>query len=170
MGNPVRRQWTLTRRSTKTAMLDDRMGSIFDAPVQALVNPVNCQGIMGAGLAIEFRQRFPAAYESYHLACRCHELTPGIIHPYRLPNGRWIAHFPTKALWRNPARMAYISAGLPNLVEFVRANSIKSIAIPALGCGRGGLNWSEVKPRIEKAFQSLPKGTVDVWLFGPQGR
>lgn len=148
-------------------MFDERHGSIFDAPVRALVNPVNTEGVMGKGLALEFKQRFPEAYESYRLACMRKELTPGMIHDYWMPDGRRIVHFPTKTLWRSPSKMQYIDAGLPALVEWVRLNAIDSIAIPALGCGLGGLSWRSVKQKIERAFEEIPYGAVDVWLFGP---
>jgi O-acetyl-ADP-ribose deacetylase (regulator of RNase III) len=149
-------------------MIEERQGSIFDAPVRALVNPVNVQGIMGKGLALEFRQRFPAAYESYRQACARKELKPGLLHDFWLEDGRRIIHFPTKTLWRSPSKMAYIEAGLPALVEWTRMNAIDSIAIPALGCGLGGLSWHIVKQRIEQAFAEIPSGTVDVWLFPPE--
>lgn len=148
-------------------MLDERQGSIFDAPVRALVNPCNTEGIMGKGLALEFKRRFPEAYESYRLACMRKELEPGLIHDYWLEDGRRIVHFPTKTLWRSPSKMAYIEAGLPPLVESVRLNAIESIAIPALGCGLGGLSWTLVKRAIEEAFSPIPQGAVDVWLFPP---
>jgi O-acetyl-ADP-ribose deacetylase (regulator of RNase III) len=149
-------------------MLEERQGSIFDAPVRAFVNPVNVEGVMGAGLALEFKKRFPDAFESYRQACMRHELTPGNLHDHWLQDGRRIVHFPTKTRWRSPARMAYINAGLPKLVEWVQLNAIDSIAIPALGCGLGGLSWYEVKQKIEEAFSVIPSGMVDVWLFGPQ--
>jgi len=149
-------------------MIEEHQGSIFDAPVQALVNAVNTEGIMGAGLAKEFRERFPEAYEDYRRACERHELVPGTLHDYWLPDGRRIINFPTKTLWRSPSRLAYITAGLPVLADFVRMNAIPSIAIPALGCGLGGLSWHVVKPRIEDAFADLANGYVDVWLYGPR--
>lgn len=148
-------------------MLEERQGSIFEAPVQALVNPVNTEGIMGKGLALEFKTRFPEAYESYRLACQRNELIPGRIHGHWLADGRRIVHFPTKTMWRTKSRMEYIDAGLPVLVEWVQMNAIASIAIPALGCGLGGLSWHVVKPKIEEAFSVIPGGMVDVWLFGP---
>lgn len=148
-------------------MFEIRQGSIFDAPVRALVNPVNCEGVMGKGLALEFKRRFPEAYESYRLACMRHELSPGMIHEYWAKDGKRIVHFPTKALWRSPSRMQYITEGLPALVEWVQLNAIESIAIPALGCGMGGLNWTIVKAAIEEAFSDIPQGGVDVWLFPP---
>lgn len=149
-------------------MIEERQGSIFDAPVRALVNPVNTEGIMGKGLALEFRTRFPEAYASYRQACQRGELSTGRLHDYWAPDGRRIIHFTTKTAWRSPSRIEYIDAGLPALVDFVRMNAIESIAIPALGCGLGGLSWHVVKPKIEKAFGDLANGYVEVWLFGPQ--
>ena len=148
-------------------MLEERPGSLFDAPVRALVNPVNVEGIAGKGLALEFRQRFPGAYESYRQACARKELKPGTLHDCWLEDGRRIVHFPTKTLWRSPSKIEYVEAGLPALVEWVQLNAIESIAIPALGCGLGKLSWRLVKQRIEEAFSTLPYGTVDVWLFPP---
>ncbi len=148
-------------------MLEERQGSIFNAPCRVLVNPVNCEGIMGKGLALEFKQRFPDAFESYRQACVRKELKPGALHDFWLEGGRRIVHFPTKTLWRSPSKMAYIEAGLPVLVEWVQMNAIESIAIPALGCGLGGLSWHAVKQRIEEAFAELQSRGVDVWLFPP---
>ncbi len=151
-------------------MIDERQGSIFDAPVRALVNPVNCQGIMGKGLALEFKQRFPEAYEDYRRACLYKELAPGKIHTFWDSSGQRIVNFPTKTFWRSPSKMQYIEAGLPALVEWVQLNAIESIAIPALGCGLGGLPWSGVKQRIETAFEAITGGMVDVWLYPPAAR
>lgn len=150
----------------RPGMANERHGSIFDARVEALVNPVNTEGVMGKGLALEFKKRFPDAYESYNLACRRGDLVPGRLHNYRLPDGRHIIHFPTKTDWRSPSRIEYIKAGLPALVDLVRKSAIKSIAIPALGCGLGGLAWDVVKPMIEEAFVGLAH--VEVQLFGPR--
>jgi len=150
-------------------MLDDRHGSLFDAPVRALVNPVNCDGVMGAGLALEFKQRFPEAFEDYRRACQRGELKPGAIHTYQLSDGRWIVNFPTKTRWKTKSKMEYIEAGLPVLVDWIRMNAVASIGIPALGCGLGKLSWNTgVKPRIERAFDEITGGMVDVWLFGPE--
>lgn len=126
---------------------------------------------MGAGLALEFKQRFPEAFEDYRQACRRGELKPGTLHTFMLDDGRWIVNFPTKTRWKSPSKLEYIAAGLPALVDFVRLNAIESIAIPALGCGLGKLSWNTaVKPRIERAFEEIPGGMVDVWLFGPERR
>lgn len=141
-------------------------GSIFDTPVRALVNPVNCVGAMGKGLALEFKQRFPDAYESYRIDCASGALRPGKLHIYHAPNDRWIVHFPTKDHWRDASRMEYIEAGLPVLVDWAKQNAIESIGIPALGCGLGGLPWVQIKAKIEAAFAGA--GVTRVLLFPHQ--
>lgn len=125
---------------------------------------------MGKGLALKFKQRFPDAFEDYRQACSRGELKPGVLHTFRLDDGRWIVNFPTKTAWQAQSKLEYIDSGLPVLVDFVRTNGIESIAIPALGCGLGALPWHTVKPRIEKAFRELSCGYVNVWLFAPQGK
>lgn len=153
-------------------MIEVKTGSIFDAPVRALVNPVNCEGVMGKGLALEFRRRFSDAKEAYfrdyELACKRKDLVPGVVRPFHIGEGRWAVSFPTKNRWRTPSRVEYIEAGLTALVEWVRMNAIESIAIPALGCGLGKLSWNtQVRPRIEAAFAGLD-GYVDVWMYPPE--
>lgn len=150
-------------------MIEVKTGSIFDAPVRAMVNPVNCEGVMGKGLALEFKNRFRAEYfQDYRLACARKELVPGTIRPFHFGEGRWVVNFPTKDRWKSPSKMEYIDSGLAALVDWVRMNAIESIAIPALGCGLGKLSWNTgVKPRIERAFADLDS-YVDVWLFAPE--
>lgn len=148
----------------------DSAGSLFDCSARALVNPVNCEGVMGKGLALDFKHRFPAVFDDYRLACRRKILAPGQLHTFQLEDGRWIINFPTKDAWRQPSRLAYITAGLPVLVDFVRLNAIESIAIPALGCGLGGLSWSVVRAKIVEAFSEIPTGYVDVKLFPPRDK
>jgi O-acetyl-ADP-ribose deacetylase (regulator of RNase III) len=147
-------------------MLTDKTGNLFDAPVRALVNAVNCNGVMGKGLALEFKVRFPEMFADYAKACRNGELRPGQLHTWQLSDGRWIINFPTKNQWRSPSKLEYLDAAMPRLAEFIQMNAIESIAIPALGCGLGGLDWRIVKPRIENALGEISQG-VDVWLFGP---
>jgi O-acetyl-ADP-ribose deacetylase (regulator of RNase III) len=146
-------------------MLIDKTGNLFDAPVRALVNPVNCVGIMGKGLALTFKTQFPEMFADYETACRNGKLKPGLLHTWQLSDGRWIVNFPTKSHWKGPSKLEYIDAGLPVLADFIQMNAIESIAIPALGCGLGGLDWRIVKPRIERALSEVAQGT-DVWLFG----
>jgi O-acetyl-ADP-ribose deacetylase (regulator of RNase III) len=140
-------------------------GDILDARAEALVNPVNCVGVMGAGLAKEFAARYPEMLQSYRHACRRRFLLPGSVHVYEVPfTLRYIINFPTKDRWREPSTLEYIEQGLVALVNEVRFREIRSIAIPALGCGLGGLRYTDVRPRIESAFQDVP---ADVHLYQP---
>lgn len=143
-------------------------GNLLTADVDALVNTVNTQGVMGKGLALQFKKAFPEAFASYEQACKNAELETGRMHVVRrLASPRYIINFPTKKHWRNPSKLEYIKTGLVDLVEQVRALSIESIAMPPLGCGHGGLDWSDVRPLIEEAFAAVPD--VRVVLYAPAG-
>lgn len=143
-------------------------GNLIEADVDALVNTVNTQGVMGKGLALQFKKAFPDAFRSYERACKAGEVVPGKMHIVRrLTAPRFIINFPTKKHWRNPSKLEYIRDGVGDLVEQVRALEIRSIAIPPLGCGHGGLDWADVKPIIERAFAELPD--VRVLLYEPVG-
>jgi O-acetyl-ADP-ribose deacetylase (regulator of RNase III) len=145
-------------------------GNLLEAPVEALVNTVNCVGYMGKGIALQFKQAFPANFHAYEAACRASTVIPGqmLVHDYgMLIQPRYIINFPTKRHWRGKSSMDDIDAGLAALVEEVRERGIRSIAIPPLGCGLGGLDWDEVRPRIEAAFTALPD--VEVHLYAPTG-
>lgn len=143
-------------------------GNLLEADVDALVNPVNTQGVMGKGLALQFKKAFPDAFQSYVRACEAGEVVPGKMHVVRrLMAPRFILNFPTKKHWRNPSKLEYIRDGLDDLVQQVRALEIQSIAVPPLGCGHGGLDWEEVRPLIEAAFVPLPD--VRVVLYAPKG-
>lgn len=149
-------------------MIERRRGNIVQADAEALVNSVNCVGIMGRGIALQFRNAFPENYRFYRAACDRKQVHPGMVLVYdlgRLTNPRYIINFPTKRHWRGKSRMEDIEAGLPALVEEVRRRGIRSIAVPPLGCGLGGLDWEEVRPRIERAFRVLPD--VRVLLYEP---
>jgi O-acetyl-ADP-ribose deacetylase (regulator of RNase III) len=138
------------------------------ADVDALVNTVNTQGVMGKGLALQFKKAFPDAFQSYERACKAGEVVPGKMHVVRrLAAPRFIINFPTKKHWRNPSKLEYIRDGLCDLIEQVRALDIHSIAIPPLGCGHGGLAWEDVRPLIEQAFAPMP--AMRVLLFEPKG-
>lgn len=143
-------------------------GDLFTSGAEALVNPVNTVGVMGGGLAWAFKSRFPVMEREYRKQCRRGELTVGTMHVWRNsdPNGspRWIINFPTKADWRDPSRIEYITSGLSDLVRVIREHQVSSVAIPALGCGLGGLEWAAVEPLIQQAFEVE---TVDVLLFAP---
>lgn len=143
-------------------------GNIFSIgdPVEALVNPVNCVGVMGAGLAFAFKQRYPAAYTAYAKACNEGKVVPGRIFTFE-DRGHVILHFPTKRHYRDRSRLDDIETGLVALVAEIQAREICSVAIPALGCGLGGLEWAAVRPRIETALVG-PLTKVRVLVFEPE--
>lgn len=138
--------------------------------VDAIVNAVNCVGVMGKGLALQFKNAWPANFRAYAVACKAGEVRPGrmFIHGLDGPaTPRYIINFPTKDHWRDGSRIEFIRDGLADLVAQVRRLGIRSIAIPPLGCGLGGLAWSEVRPMIEAAFAPFPD--VEVRMFEPMG-
>ena len=140
-------------------------GNMFDSKAEALVNTVNCEGYMGKGIAYQFKQRFPENDKKYVEKCRTGELRPGTI--LCVSEGdRIIVNFPTKDKWREPSRIEYIIDGLKSLKKEIEEHHIKSIAIPPLGCGNGGLLWDEVKKYIVNELQDVES---DVYLYEPQG-
>jgi O-acetyl-ADP-ribose deacetylase (regulator of RNase III) len=150
-------------------MVELTQGDLLKQDAEALVNAVNCVGVMGRGIALQFRQAFPDNFKIYESACRRGEVRPGfmlVFETRRHTNPRYIINFPTKRHWRDKSRMADIESGLVALVGEIKNRGISSIAVPALGCGLGGLEWPEVSARIENAFVTLPY--VHVWLFEPE--
>jgi len=151
-------------------MVELTRGNILEADVEALVNTVNCVGVMGRGIALQFRKAFPENFKAYELACKRKEVRPGkvfVLETGRLTGPRFIINFPTKRHWRGKAQIEYIDAGLESLVDEIRKRKIKSVAVPPLGCGLGGLNWKSVRPRIVRAFEELPNARI--LLFEPTG-
>lgn len=152
-------------------MIETTQGNLLKAPAEALVNTVNTVGVMGKGIALQFRQAFPEMYRAYEKACDAGDVQLGRVMVFDvggLVGGpRWIINFPTKGHWRSTSRLADIENGLVDLVETVRRLGIRSIAVPPLGCGNGGLDWMDVRPRIEQAFGALPD--VRVLLYTPVG-
>ncbi len=151
-------------------MIAYKTGNILAEDAEALVNTVNCVGVMGRGIALQFKKAFPKNYKSYAAACKRNEVQPGrmfVSETRQLMNPRYIINFPTKRHWRGKSRMEDIDAGLVALVEEIRSRNIRSIAIPPLGSGLGGLDWSEVRPRIEAALQKL--SDLKVVIFEPGG-
>jgi O-acetyl-ADP-ribose deacetylase (regulator of RNase III) len=151
-------------------MIELTQGDILQADTEALVNTVNCVGVMGRGIALQFKKSFPENFKYYKVACDKKELKPGKMLIYnlnRLYNPRYVVNFPTKRHWKGKSRMADIEAGLKALVEELRKRNIQSIAIPPLGSGLGGLRWEDVKEKIKEAFQDLTD--VRVILYEPKG-
>ncbi len=151
-------------------MIQIQQGDILKAEAEALVNTVNCVGVMGRGIALQFKKAFPDNFKEYKTSCDRKELCPGrmLVHnTNRLVIPRYIINFPTKRHWRGKSRFEDIEAGLKVLAEEVRKRGIRTIAIPPLGCGLGGLDWKVVRSMIEKTFEALPD--VQVLLFEPVG-
>ncbi|MCE9582118.1 MAG: macro domain-containing protein [Planctomycetes bacterium] len=150
-------------------MLEYVQGDLLAATAEALVNPVNIVGVMGKGLALQFKKAYPDVFKAYQLACKAGELHVGRVFVCELPRRavgpRWVVHFPTKVHWRDPSRLADIEFGLVDLVAAICRLEMRSIAIPQLGCGNGGLNWPDVQPLVEGAFRNL--SGVRVLVFAP---
>jgi len=151
-------------------MLELTRGDILKADAEALVNTVNCVGVMGRGIALQFRKAFSENFKAYKSVCDKKQLHPGIMFVYdlnRFQNPRYVVNFPTKRHWKGKSKIEDIESGLESLVQEIRKRNIRSIAIPPLGCGLGGLSWNQVKPMIQKAFDALPD--VHVFLYEPAG-
>jgi O-acetyl-ADP-ribose deacetylase (regulator of RNase III) len=145
-------------------------GNLLLADAQALVNTVNTEGVMGKGIALQFKRAFPAMFKEYEREAKAGRLEVGRVHVYEVANlvgPRWVINFPTKKNWRNPSRLEWIRTGLDSLVEEVQRRGIQSLAIPPLGCGNGGLEWAEVLPLIRDAFERVP--AVRVLVYPPRG-
>lgn len=147
-------------------MIEYRSGDILKDESEALVNTVNCVGVMGRGIALQFKDAYPQNFTVYAAACKRGEVQPGrmlVFETGKLTSPRYIINFPTKRHWRGNSRIEDIESGLVALVEEIRTRGIQSVAIPPLGSGLGGLDWSSVRPRIERALQSLPNVRVSVY-------
>lgn len=145
-------------------------GNLLDAKVEALVNTVNTVGVMGKGLALQFKKAFPANCKAYEAAAKAGEVKIGKMFVFEaggivLP--RYIINFPTKKHWRSPSKLEYIEQGLADLTKIIRDLKIRSIAIPPLGAGLGGLRWNDVRPLIERGLKDL--SDVGVVVFEPKG-
>lgn len=143
-------------------------GNLLDAHVDAVVNTVNTVGVMGKGIALMFRERYPENFRAYEGACKAGEVQVGemfVTAGVELDGPRWIINFPTKQDWRQPTKLEWVRVGLVALKHVIREKQIKSIAIPPLGCGNGGLEWAVVRPMIEAALGGLRD--VDVIVYEP---
>ena len=145
-------------------------GDILDADVDALVNTVNTVGVMGKGIALQFKRAYPENFEAYRRACEQGALQIGnvlTVKLSRLGKPKYIINFPTKKHWKGASKIDFIEAGLSSLVDEVRRLQLKSIAIPPLGCGLGGLRWRDVRSRIEDSLQVLKD--IDILVYEPTG-
>lgn len=140
-------------------------GNILEAKVEAIVNPVNCEGYMGKGLALQVKQQYPKTFNDYSVVCKEGQLKIGQVHYYK-ENEKIIINFPTKYKWRSNSKLSYITDGLPELIDLIKKLNIKSIAIPPLGCGLGGLKWDEVKNVLLKYLVNI-SDTLDIFIYEP---
>ena len=149
-------------------MFEHKTGDILAENADALVNTVNCVGAMGRGIALQFKNAYPLNYKAYAAACKRKEVRPGdmfVFETGELTNPRYIINFPTKRHWRGKSRMEDIEVGLKALRDVIREKKIRSVAIPPLGSGLGGLNWHEVRHRIRETLQGC--GDVRIVIFEP---
>ena len=144
-------------------------GNLLTQDVEAVVNPVNCVGVLGKGLALQFKRAFPEMVEPYERACAAGEVMPGVVHVVDRGTGqrpRWILNVPTKRHWRNPSRLDDVAAGARALADKIRELGVRSVAVPPLGCGNGGLDWADVKTILLAELGNLD---AEVILFAPAG-
>lgn len=144
------------KRKRDSASLVKTKGDILQSTTQTLVNTVNCVGVMGKGIALQFKRAYPAMYADYRKRCRQGLVKPGEPYIYKVSESRQIINFPTKDDWKNPSKIEWIEKGLKLLHDNINRWRVESIAIPALGCANGGLNWADVEPMIYKYVNSLP--------------
>lgn len=132
-------------------------GDLFEAPTQTLVNTVNCVGAMGAGIALEFKNRYPAMYQVYRAHCRAGAMGIGklMLWTKERPPHPWVLNFPTKDDWKDPSRLEYIEAGLEKFLSTYSARGITSITFPQLGCANGKLSWRDVLPIMESYLNQV---------------
>jgi len=147
-------------------MITVRIGNLFDSGAQTLVNTVNCVGVMGKGVALEFKKRFPDMFEDYAARCRRHEVRLGEPYVFKRLIPPWILNFPTKGDWRSVASLRDIVRGLNYLETHYREWGIESLAVPPLGCGLGQLEWRVVGPTL---YRHLARLNVPVELYAPHG-
>ena len=139
-------------------MITFTQGNLLEADVEALVNTVNTVGIMGRGIALMFKERFPENFKAYEKACKDQEIRIGkmfVTENREFWGPKWVVNFPTKTHWRVKTRLEWIEEGLEDLIRVIREKNINSIAVPPLGCGNGGLDWSDVRPIVVAALDNV---------------
>lgn len=142
------------------------LGNIFDSKCSTLVNTVNCVGVMGKGIALEFKKRYPGMFREYQMLCAEGLVKPGHPYLYRDLSGASVINFPTKDNWRSPSKFSYIIEGLKWFRESYQELGITSIAFPPLGCGNGGLLWDDVGPQMYRELKDLP---IEIEIYAPFG-
>lgn len=154
----------LAKISKGETMIEFTKGDMFEKSVDIRVNTVNCKGVMGAGVALAFKNRYPEMFKDYKKACHDGIIRPGSMYVWRNLLGDWIINFPTKRDWREPSRYDDILAGLDDLRRYLKNLGSISIALPALGCGHGGLDWSRVSQMIKDKLSDLD---AHIFVFEP---
>lgn len=147
-------------------MFKAHIGDLFASEAQTLVNTVNCVGVMGKGVALEFKKRFPSLFEDYAERCARKQVQLGEPYLYRGASEKLVVNFPTKGHWRSPSRQVDIESGLDYFVNHYAQWGVTSIAFPPLGCGNGGLEWAEVGPLMFGKLHPLP---IAIEVFAPYG-
>lgn len=148
-------------------MIQSMTGNLLEDTAEAYVNTVNTVGVMGKGIALQFKQAFPDVFKQYKKDCKAGLVKVGKMHVvevFGFTNPKYIINFPTKEHWRNPSKLAYIEEGLQDLAQVIKERNIQTIALPPLGCGNGGLEWHEVRPKIFAVLESLD---IEVHLYEP---
>src|SRR5680860_471984 len=152
-------------------MIEPGTGNLLASEAEALVNTVNTVGVMGKGIALQFKNAYPDNFKAYAAACKRGDVVTGkmfVVETGQLgPAARIIINFPTKRHWKGKSRLEYIEAGLEDLIRVLREHKVQSVAIPPLGCGNGGLDWAVVEPKIRAALEQVPE--VKVLLHAPDG-
>jgi O-acetyl-ADP-ribose deacetylase (regulator of RNase III) len=149
-------------------MIIGTTGDLLNADVDAIVNTVNCVGVMGKGIALQVKRRYPSVFAEYARECKLGNVQIGRMLPVptnEASRPTWIINFPTKTHWRSPSQLRYISEGLPDLLRVIKELDLRSIAIPPLGAGNGGLDWADVAPLIQDVFAGL--NDIEVHMFAP---
>lgn len=144
-----------------------KVGSIFDSSCEVKTVTVNCVGVMGAGVALECKIRFPCVFEQYSRDCSNGCIQPGTLHLYTTSTDEKILCFPTKKHWKDPSELSYISNGLESLGRSITEWGVKSIALPRLGCSHGGLSWDDVEPLMTQAANESDGVHFEFWTFDP---
>ena len=151
------------------ANITEIRGNIFESSCQTLVNTVNCVGVMGKGIAFEYRHRFPEMYLAYANMCKQRQLRPGLLHLWT-KNIPWVLNFPTKNDWKLPSKIKFIEDGLIKFVDTYCMRGISSIAFPELGTSSGGLEWKDVRILMYRYLEALPNLDVEIYHFDPSAQ